>query len=85
MERTDGLQSKLLDFYYNRGRNMAFCVHNPKNNISTGDFQEALSALPGPDAPNLSPGVISRLSAEWEQEYERWRCRDLLAHRYVYV
>jgi hypothetical protein len=28
--------------------------------ISTGDFQEALSALLGPDAPNLSPGVISR-------------------------
>ena len=27
--------------------------------ISTGDFQEALSALPGPDAPNLSPGVIA--------------------------
>ena len=23
--------------------------------ISTGDFQEALSALPGTDAPNLSP------------------------------
>jgi putative transposase len=46
--------------------------------ISTGDFQEALSALLGPDAPNLSPGVISRLTAEWEQEYERWRGRDSL-------
>ena len=53
--------------------------------ISTGDFQEALSALLGPDAPNLSPGVISRLTAEWEQEYERWRGRDLSARRYVYV
>ena len=28
--------------------------------ISTGDFQEALAAILGPDAPNLSPGVISR-------------------------
>jgi hypothetical protein len=36
--------------------------------ISTGDFQEALSALLGPDAPNLSPGVIARLTAGWEQE-----------------
>jgi len=53
--------------------------------ISTGDFQEALSALLGPDAPNLSPGVISRLTAEWETEYERWRGRDLSARGYVYI
>ena len=33
--------------------------------ISTGDFQEALAALLGKDAPNLSPAVISRLTAEW--------------------
>jgi hypothetical protein len=30
--------------------------------VSTGDFQEALSALLGADAPNLSPGVIARLT-----------------------
>lgn len=30
--------------------------------ISTGDFQEALSALFGTDAPNLSHGVIARLA-----------------------
>jgi hypothetical protein len=29
--------------------------------VSTGDFQEALSALLGKDAPNLSPSVIGRL------------------------
>ena len=34
---------------------------------------------------NLSPGVISRLTAEWEAEYERWQHRDLSARRYVYV
>ena len=28
--------------------------------ISTGDFQEALAALLGQNAPNLSPAVISR-------------------------
>lgn len=53
--------------------------------LSTGDFQEALSALLGAEAPNLSPGVISRLTAEWEAEYERWQHRDLSARRYVYV
>jgi putative transposase len=53
--------------------------------ISTGDFQEALAALLGKEAPNLSPAVISRLTAEWRDEYERWQKRDLSARRYVYV
>ena len=53
--------------------------------ISTGDFQEALSALLGKDAPNLSPSVVGRLTAEWQAEYDRWQGRDLSARRYVYV
>jgi len=53
--------------------------------ISTGDFKEALAALLGQNAPNLSPAVISRLTAEWQGEYERWQKRDLSARRYVYV
>jgi len=53
--------------------------------ISTGDFQEALAALLGQNARNLSPAVISRLTAEWQGEYGRWQKRDLSARRYVYV
>jgi len=53
--------------------------------ISTGDFQEALSALLGPDAPNLSPNVISRLTANWQKDYDAWQRRDLSARRYVYI
>jgi putative transposase len=53
--------------------------------VSTGDFQEALAALLGQDAPNLSPAVISWLTAEWQGEYARWQKRDLSARRYVYV
>jgi len=53
--------------------------------ISAGDFQEALAALLGKDAPNLSPAVIARLKGEWEDEYQRWQGRDLSARRYVYV
>jgi putative transposase len=53
--------------------------------ISTGDFQEALSPLLGTDAPNLSPAVISRLTAEWKDEYTRWQKRDLSARHYVYA
>lgn len=53
--------------------------------ISTGDFQEALSALLGKDAPNLSPSVVGNLKEAWQGEYERWQKRDLSARRYVYV
>ena len=53
--------------------------------ISTGDFQEALAALLGKDAPNLSPSVIARLRSDWQAEYERWQKRDLSARRYVYL
>jgi len=53
--------------------------------VSTGDFQEALAALLGRDAPNLSPSVVARLTAEWQAEYEHWQRRDFSARRYVYV
>ena len=53
--------------------------------VSTGDFQDALAALLGCDAPNLSPSVIARLTTEWQTEYVRWQGRDLSARRYVYV
>ena len=53
--------------------------------ISTGDFQEALAALLGKEAPNLSPSVIARLKGDWQADYERWQKRDLSARRYVYI
>ena len=53
--------------------------------ISMGDFQEALAALLGKNAPNLSPSVIARLRSEWEADYTRWQRRDLSARRYVYI
>ena len=53
--------------------------------VSTGDFQEVLAALLGKDAPNLSPAVITRLTAEWQADYDAWQKRNLSARRYVYV
>jgi len=53
--------------------------------VSMGDFQEALGALLGKEAPNLSPSVIARLRGEWEADYAHWQRRDLSARRYVYV
>ncbi len=53
--------------------------------VSMGDFQEALGALLGKEAPNLSPSVVARLRGEWEADYTRWQRRDLSARRYVYI
>jgi putative transposase len=53
--------------------------------VSMGDFQEALGALLGKEAPNLSPSVIARLRGEWEADYAHWQRRDLSARRYVCV
>jgi len=53
--------------------------------VSTGDFQEALASLLGADAPNLSPSVIARLTAGWQEDYDRWQRRDLSARSYVYI
>ena len=52
--------------------------------ISTGDFEEALAALVGKDAPGLSASTIARLKEVWTEEHARWQKRDLSAKRYVY-
>ena len=52
--------------------------------ISTGDFEEALSALVGKDPPDLSASTIARLKDAWSEEHERWRKCDPSAKRYVY-
>jgi putative transposase len=53
--------------------------------VSMGDFQEALGALLGRDAPNLSPAAIARLRDAWQADYARWQRRDLSARHYVYL
>ena len=52
--------------------------------VSTGDFEEALSALVGKDAGGLSASTIGRLKEAWSEEHARWSRRDLSAKRYVY-
>jgi putative transposase len=49
-----------------------------------GDFEEALAALVGKDAPGLSASTIARLKEVWTEEHMRWQKRDLSAKRYVY-
>jgi transposase-like protein len=53
--------------------------------ISTGQFEEALAALLGPNAPGLSATTVRRLTQAWQEEHARWQGRDLAARRYVYL
>jgi putative transposase len=53
--------------------------------ISTGNMQEALSVLLGDEAKGLSPAVVSRLKAQWSEEYLAWTRRDLTDESYVYI
>jgi len=52
--------------------------------ISTGDCQEALSALLGEQAKGLSANTISRLKSQWIEEHHCWCRRDLSQSKYVY-
>ncbi len=52
--------------------------------ISTGDMSEALSVLLGEEAKGLSANVVSRLKAQWSEEWQDWDRRDLSSARYVY-
>jgi transposase-like protein len=71
LRRTKSLQ-QLLPWLYLKG-------------VSTGDFQEALTALLGPQAKGLSAGTISRLKAQWTEEHTCWSQRSLQSKRYVYL
>ncbi|MCB4825621.1 transposase, partial [Roseicella aerolata] len=53
--------------------------------VSMGDFQEALGALLGRDAPNLSPAAIARLRDSWQADHARWQRRDLAVRHYAYL
>lgn len=52
--------------------------------ISTGNMSDALSVLLGDEAKGLSANVVSRLKAQWSDEWRQWDRRDLSTARYVY-
>jgi len=53
--------------------------------ISSGEMEEALKVLVGPQAQGLSASTVSRLKQSWAQEYQRWREGSLSKDRWVYV
>ena len=52
--------------------------------ISTGEIMDALAALLGPNAANLSPKAVRRLIADWRSDMEAWKNRKL-DKTYVYI
>ena len=52
--------------------------------ISTGQFQEALEAILGPNAAGLSANSVTRLIKVWQEDYQEWSNRDLSHKEYVY-
>lgn len=78
--------SKLLPPYLRKTKSIEELIpYLYLKGISTGGFQEALSAILGPDCPGLSATTIVRLKAVWEQEYKEWSRRSLEGQEYVYV
>lgn len=71
LRRTKSIE-ELLPWLYLRG-------------ISTGDFNQALQSLLGPDCPGLSAPTITRLKESWNSEYKTWQQRDLSNLRIVYL
>jgi transposase-like protein len=53
--------------------------------LSTGDFSDALSHLLGEDASGLSSSNITRLTNQWETDYESFKARNLSLNDYIYV
>ena len=53
--------------------------------LSTGDFRPALESLLGKEASGLSATNISRMTAEWDEEYQAFRKSSLAEKDFVYV
>lgn len=78
--------SSILPRYLRRSKNMdELLPWLYLRGISTGQFQEALEALVGPDAKGLSASSITRLTEEWAEQERAWSSRDLSGKEYVYL
>lgn len=53
--------------------------------LSSGDFEEAISALLGTDAAGFSPSTITRLTRVWQEEHKGWSKRSLKGKEYIYM
>jgi len=85
-EEREAFSSKILPPYLRKTRSIEELL--PwlyLKGISTGGFNEALSALVGPDCPGLSASTVSRLLEGWQAECQKWSKRSLADKHYVYL
>lgn len=78
-------RSRLIRPY--RRRSEALDILFPKlfiEGLATRDFEPALRALVGEDAP-LSPSSVSRLNKQFKEEYIRWKTRRLDDLEMIYL
>ena len=78
-------RSSLLPPYLKRSRSVEELI--PwlyLKGVSSGDYQEALSALLGDQAKGLSANTVSRLKQHWIEEHRTWCQRELSDQRWVY-
>lgn len=52
--------------------------------ISSGEMNDALAVLVGPEAKGLSASTVTRLKRRWAEEYRTWREQPLDQERWVY-
>ena len=53
--------------------------------VSSGEMQEALEVLVGPEASGLSAATVSRLKKQWGEQYQGWRDSRLDKDEWVYI
>ena len=53
--------------------------------VSTGEMENALEVLVGPEAKGLSASTVARLKRQWAEEYDQWRQSRLDKDRWVYI
>jgi putative transposase len=53
--------------------------------VSSGEMEDALKVLVGPQAQGLSSSTVSRLKQVWAEEYREWNDRRLDHDRWVYI
>ena len=85
-EEAEPFSSKILPPYLRKTRSIEELL--PwlyLKGISTGDFNEALQALVGPECPGLSASTVTRLLEGWQAEYHEWSKRSLKDKHYVYL
>ena len=81
----ESFQSVLVPPYVRKSRSIESAI--PwlyLRGVSTGQMQQALATIVGPEAEGLSASVVSRLKHKWKTEYVEWSRRRITGD-WVYI